>query len=693
MSIQSVKARLLGSYLFLILLFIIQIPIVYLLVVQMSKKYAQIVEVAALRKRSIEINYVLNRHIMNREDALEEVFQTKMAEFDQTLVRLKTGWGEVPPITGEASLDKYNGVMQKWTPMRSTLNAAMDAGDKLRESMNELDAGAFPFIGKLNEIVAGFSVLKDGGNGKRVDVAGAQRMKTMKLAYLLERYARSNDKLDEIGAQIDDTMKDLEINYAALKNGSVALKISPLKDRALLNKFVEAEAVYAKRKALILSTMEYKSDFSKFTNELSNVHTPQMIAATEALTAEIVAGAVNSAMKGVLFMALVLVVSAGCAAFFIWMTNHQVLTPILTIKETVDGFASGDLSLRSGVKVTLLGKELNDEITGLSNSVDSMAIRMSSVIGRITDSSSQLASAAEELAASSTQIASGADKQSGQTVQVASAMEEMNATVVEVAKNSQQVSDAAKSAQDIALKGGTVVNQAVSAMQEVSVSTNMTADTIRKLGKGSEEIGSIVSVINDIADQTNLLALNAAIEAARAGEQGRGFAVVADEVRKLAERTTKATKEISEMIKAIQSETTKAVTAMGEGASKVENGVRLANEAGDSLKSIVKSVEYVSGMITHIATSAEEQSSTTDEITQNMDSIAEVAKGNVAAIAEVSRATTDMARLASELKELVTGFKTRGQGVVVPIRDKPRDAGNAMAGSGLSAASLLTRKG
>ncbi|MEK7678923.1 MAG: methyl-accepting chemotaxis protein, partial [Deltaproteobacteria bacterium] len=150
---------------------------------------------------------------------------------------------------------------------------------------------------------------------------------------------------------------------------------------------------------------------------------------------------------------------------------------------------------------------------------------------------------------------------------------------------------------------------------------------------------------------------NAAIEAARAGEQGRGFAVVADEVRKLAERTTKATKEISGMIKSIQDETTHAVSAMADGTAKVENGVRLANEAGDSLGKIVVGVQSVSDMIAHIATSTEEQSATTDEISKNMDSISEVSKMNVAAIGEVSKATGDMARLASELKDMVSSFK------------------------------------
>ncbi|MBI5587069.1 MAG: methyl-accepting chemotaxis protein, partial [Deltaproteobacteria bacterium] len=215
---------------------------------------------------------------------------------------------------------------------------------------------------------------------------------------------------------------------------------------------------------------------------------------------------------------------------------------------------------------------------------------------------------------------------------------------------------------------------AITAMQEVAASTAVTAKTIKELGKSSEEIGTIVSVINDIADQTNLLALNAAIEAARAGEQGRGFAVVADEVRKLAERTTKATKEISAMIKTIQSETGKAVDAMDAGTDKVENGVRLANEAGDALRQIVTGVEDVTDKISHIATSAEEQSSTTDEITRNMDSIAEVAKSNVAAIGEVANATDEMARLATELKDLVSKFKILKSYDAVSIR--------AVAGTG-----------
>ncbi|MDP2689371.1 MAG: methyl-accepting chemotaxis protein, partial [Deltaproteobacteria bacterium] len=143
-------------------------------------------------------------------------------------------------------------------------------------------------------------------------------------------------------------------------------------------------------------------------------------------------------------------------------------------------------------------------------------------------------------------------------------------------------------------------------------------------------------------------------------EQGRGFAVVADEVRRLAERTTKATKEISGMINAIQEETGRAVEAMDGGAAKVENGVKLANDTGEALRRIVAGVESVSDMIRQIATASEEQSVTTDDITRNMDSLADVAKSNVSAISEVSREAEDMARLATELKGLVSGFRISG---------------------------------
>ncbi|MBI5886829.1 MAG: type IV pili methyl-accepting chemotaxis transducer N-terminal domain-containing protein [Deltaproteobacteria bacterium] len=679
MNIHSVKTRLVGSYVFLILLFFIQIPIIYVLIGGMSKKYTQIVEVATLRKRAIEINYILNRHIMNGEEALEAVFRSQKKDFDTALTSLRTGTAEFDAITNQEVLVKFNNVDTHWKSMSVALDEAMDSGDHLSEVMLGIESTTPLMVDRLNNIVKGFVALNktqatgksilgfsnDQGYSKSIDLAGLQRMRTVKMAYLMERYARSNYELDVVAQDLKTTIADFDKTFAGLRDGSAELGLKSVKNQALLAAFKEAEALWASRKESIAVGMKDKDIFQAKVGELSNIHTPQMVAAAETLTIEIAIQAGKAAMKGVLIMVLSILITAGFAICFMYFTNSQLIRPLLRVKDTVESFAKGDLTKRANIRVTFLGSELKDEVSELAKSVDDMAGQMSGIIGRIADSSGQLASASEQLSASATQISAGADKQSGQTVQVAAAMEEMNATVIEVAKNSQQVSESARNAQNIAIKGGDVVTQAIKAMKEVAQSTSVTADTIKKLGTSSEEIGTIVSVINDIADQTNLLALNAAIEAARAGEQGRGFAVVADEVRKLAERTTKATKEISGMIGTIQTETGKAVNAMAEGTTKVENGVKLANEAGDALMRIVSGVENVTDMISHIATSAEEQSSTTDEITQNMDSIADVAKANVASISEVSRATSEMARLAAELKDLVTRFRVSDRGEVV----------------------------
>jgi methyl-accepting chemotaxis protein len=397
--------------------------------------------------------------------------------------------------------------------------------------------------------------------------------------------------------------------------------------------------------------------FSSMTIQLADTHTPAMVVAANNLTQAFIDNASANAKRGLGIMAISVLISTIIAGFFMYCTNTQVLNPITKIKETVEKFASGDLSDRSNIKVSFLGRDLKDEITDLGDSVDQMAESMSSVIGSITESANRLAASSSTVSETAKSIADGASQQSGQTAQAATAMEEMSATVIEVAKNAQQVSESSTEAQEIATNGGEIVRQAITAMQEVSDSTTSTADTIGKLGKSSEEIGSIISVINDIADQTNLLALNAAIEAARAGEQGRGFAVVADEVRKLAERTTTATKEIGGMISSIQKDTGTAVEAMGDGIQKVDNGVRLANEAGEALSQIVTGIQNVTDMVRQIATSTEEQSATSDEISRNMDSISEVATTSESAISEVTGATEEMGRLAADLKELVANFK------------------------------------
>jgi methyl-accepting chemotaxis protein len=233
----------------------------------------------------------------------------------------------------------------------------------------------------------------------------------------------------------------------------------------------------------------------------------------------------------------------------------------------------------------------------------------------------------------------------------------MAATSGEIAQNCLYAADGSRQANDKAVAGVAVVKETVAVMGRIARCVRSSADTVESLGVRSNQIGNIIGTIEDIADQTNLLALNAAIEAARAGEQGRGFAVVADEVRALAERTTRATREISEMIKSIQKETHGAVTAMNEGVSEVEKGTMEASRSGEALQEILSQIETVTTQVNQIATAAEEQTATTGEITSNIQQITDVVTETARGAQESAVAANQLTSLAHELKSLVGQFQ------------------------------------
>jgi methyl-accepting chemotaxis protein len=249
------------------------------------------------------------------------------------------------------------------------------------------------------------------------------------------------------------------------------------------------------------------------------------------------------------------------------------------------------------------------------------------------------------------------EEQSRMAEQAATATTQMSQTVMDVAGNAHGMANSADNALTVARQGAEVVRKTVEEVHLISGAVSESAQFMTSLGGRSRQIGEIVGVINDIADQTNLLALNAAIEAARAGEQGRGFAVVADEVRKLAERTAKATTEIGVMIKAIQEETRKAVSSMNESMERVELGADLSNQAGRALEDIVRSVNELQEMVQHIASATEEMSTTSETISSDIESIASASKQTSRSSNEITEASSLLARLASELTEAAGNFK------------------------------------
>lgn len=323
---------------------------------------------------------------------------------------------------------------------------------------------------------------------------------------------------------------------------------------------------------------------------------------------------------------------------------------VRTILTEMDKFAEGDLTVN-------LEKEKDDIIGSLFTGFNKVVANIRMMIEKVTEAVSATASASSQISSSSEEMAAGAQEQSAQAGEIASAVQQMTSTILETTKNASQANQEAKSAGDMAAEGGKVVQDTVNGMNRIAEVVSKAADTVKDLGKSSDKIGEIIQVIDDIADQTNLLALNAAIEAARAGEQGRGFAVVADEVRKLAERTTKATKEIASMISSIQKETGGAVESMEEGTAEVEKGRELANQAGEALRKIIESSKSVVDVINQVASASEEQSSAAEQISQNIEAISSVTQQSAAGTQQIARAAEDLNRLTDNLQNLITRFR------------------------------------
>ena len=338
------------------------------------------------------------------------------------------------------------------------------------------------------------------------------------------------------------------------------------------------------------------------------------------------------------------------SALIAYLITRSITKPIGKLVIEADKVAQGDLRVD-------IANNSKDEIGQLNNSFCAMAANLSRVLDQIAGTSSQVASASVQLHATSENIATAIEEVVSQSGIVAMAGEEMASTSSEIAHNCHFAADAVNLANKSAVSSSEVVQKTVDCMQTIAIQVKQTAKSIDSLGLRSEQIGEIIGTIEDIADQTNLLALNAAIEAARAGEQGRGFAVVADEVRALAERTTTATREIGEMIKAIQKETRGAVAAMESGVEIVENGTLEASRSSEALSNILGQLGSLELQIQQVATAAEEQTSITSEISKNMLEIADVINQTSVGVHQTVSAADQLSGLAETLRKEVGEFK------------------------------------
>ena len=334
------------------------------------------------------------------------------------------------------------------------------------------------------------------------------------------------------------------------------------------------------------------------------------------------------------------------------IVTRGIMAPIRQTNDMLRDIAQGEGDLTQRIKVTS-----EDEIGQLGNYVNQFMEKLRGIISNVMDVTYQVSAAAEQLSITTKETSSGIHTQQQETAHVAAAINQLSSTVSEVAENADDASQAADEANKHAVKGASDVRNTIAAINELADSVGNAASTIGELKMNSENIGSVVDVIKSIAEQTNLLALNAAIEAARAGEQGRGFAVVADEVRTLAQKTQDSTGEIENLIATLQSGADSAVTAMNSSQTTTSKTIDQATEAGQSLELITSSVETINRMNTQIATTALQQGQVASEVNQNISRISDISEQSAQASNEMAAASDQVARLGEQLNALMRQFK------------------------------------